>query len=202
VRDDDGASDTELGTGQVVVYDPAAGSVTGGGWIASPAGAYAAAPAAAGKLTFALLVRYPPAATVPTGNADFKLNVSKLDFRSTAFDWLAIAGSSVRIQGRGTVNGTPGYAFAVVARDGVSNDAIRVQIWHITTGAVLYDNQPGDPILAARATVVGGGSVQYSASRRADCSSENPNDLGRYHARGRLRRRRAVMIACGIPDTT
>ena len=160
VRDDDGASDTELGTGQVVVYDPAAGSVTGGGWITSPAGAYAAAPGAAGKLTFALLVRYQPAATIPAGNADFKLNVSKLDFRSTAFDWLAIAGSSVRIQGRGTLNGTPGYAFAVVARDGVSNDAIRVQIWHITTGAVLYDNQPGDPILAARATVVGGGSVQ------------------------------------------
>jgi hypothetical protein len=159
VRDDDGASDTELGSGHVVVYDPA-GSVTGGGWIASPAGAYAAAPGAAGKLTFALGVRYQPAAASPTGNADFKLNVGKLDFRSTAFDWLAIAGSTVRLQGSGTLNGEPGYAFAVVATDGVSNDAIRVRIWHITTGAVVYDNQPGDPILSDPATHLGGGSVQ------------------------------------------
>ena len=159
VRDDDGASDTELGSGHVVVYDPA-GSVSGGGWIASPAGAYAAVPEAAGKLTFALLVRYQQTAALPTGNADFKLNTAKLDFRSTAFDWLAIAGSTVRVQGSGTLNGAPGYAFAVVARDGVSNDGIRVRIWHATTGAVVYDNQPGDPIVSDPATDLGAGSVQ------------------------------------------
>ena len=159
VRDDDGASDTELGSGHVVVYDPA-GSVTGGGWIASPAGSYAAAPGAAGKLTFALVVRYEPTAALPIGSADFKLNAAKLDFRSTAFDWLATAGSTVRVQGSGTLNGAAGYAFAVVARDGVSTDSIRVRIWHVTTGAVVYDSQPGDTILADPATVLSGGSVQ------------------------------------------
>ena len=134
--------------------------MAGGGWIASPAGAYAAAPGTAGKLTFALVVRYQPTATLPTGNADFKLNTAKLDFRSTAFDWLATAGSMVCLQGSGTLNGAPGYAFAVVARDGVSNDAIHVRIWHMTTGAVVYDNQPGDPILSEPAMNLGGGSVQ------------------------------------------
>src|SRR5207248_3436906 len=36
-------------TAYVVVYDPSAGFVTGGGWIASPAGAYAADPTLTGK---------------------------------------------------------------------------------------------------------------------------------------------------------
>jgi PKD repeat protein len=159
VRDDDGASDTELGSGLVVVYDPAAGSLAGGGWTASPAGAYAAAPGAAGKLTFALQIRYEPEATSPTGSADFKLNTAKLDFRSIAFDWLAISGSTVRVQGSGTLNGAAGYAFAVVARDGVSNDAIRIRIWRLTTGEVVYDNQPDDPVLSSATTALGGGSV-------------------------------------------
>src|SRR5947207_13665419 len=44
VRDDDTASCQSVFQ-YVVVYDPSAGFVTGGGWINSPARAYAAAPA-------------------------------------------------------------------------------------------------------------------------------------------------------------
>ena len=160
VRDDDGASDTAIGTGDVIVYDPAAGSVAGGGWIASPIRASTLAPAASGKLTFALLVRYQAGANVPTGSANFKLTVAKLDFQGTTFDWLAIAGSMIRLQGRGTLNGTSGYAFAVVANDGVSRDALRLRIWHVATGRVVYDNQPGDANLEDPTTRLGGGSLQ------------------------------------------
>ena len=41
VTDKDGGSDSAFYE-YVVVYDPSAGFVTGGGWIVSPAGAYAA----------------------------------------------------------------------------------------------------------------------------------------------------------------
>jgi PKD repeat protein len=159
IRDDDGASDTELASGYVVVYDPSAGWVTGGGWIESREGAYAEAPAAGGKLSFALLVRYQANATTPSGNADFKLNAAKLDFRSTAFDWMALVGSTVRVQGRGTLNGVGDYAFAVVASDGVA-DAIRIRIWHRVTGAVVYDNEPGQPLESDPLTALGGGSLE------------------------------------------
>ena len=160
VRDDDGASDTELAAGYVVVYDPSGGWVTGGGWIASPVGAFSGAVTAGGKLTFALVVRYQASATTPSGNADFKLNSAKLDFRSTTFEWMAIAENVVRMQGVGTLNGVANYAFAVVARDGGAGDAIRIRIWHRTTGVVVYDNQPGEPMESDPASTIGGGSLQ------------------------------------------
>jgi len=153
------ASDTEIATGYVVVYDPSGGWVTGGGWIESPVGAYTSAPLTSGKLTFALVVRYQSDAATPSGNADFKLSATKLDFRSTSFEWMAIAENTVRLQGVGTLNGSSGYMFAVVGRDG-SSDTIRIRIWHRTTGAVVYDNQPGTPIDSDPIGVLGGGSLQ------------------------------------------
>jgi len=159
VRDKDGASDTEIATGYVVVYDPSGGWATGGGWIESPVGAYTSAPLTSGKLTFALVVRYQSDATTPSGNADFKLSATKLDFRSTSFEWMAIAENTVRLQGVGTLNGASGYAFAVVGRDG-SSDTIRIRIWHRTTGAVVYDNEPGAPIDSDPIGALGGGSLQ------------------------------------------
>src|SRR5207237_640565 len=42
----------------VVVYDPAEGSVSGNGWIMSPAGAYTANPALTGKAMFGFTSKY------------------------------------------------------------------------------------------------------------------------------------------------
>jgi hypothetical protein len=42
----------------VVIYGPSAGFVTGGGWIQSPAGAYAANPSLTGKTNFGFVSRY------------------------------------------------------------------------------------------------------------------------------------------------
>jgi hypothetical protein len=160
VRDNDGGSDTRLASGQVVVYDPAAGWVTGGGWIASPVGAIAMAPTTTGKLTFGFVARYQSGSSVPTGNAEFKLNVGKLDFRSTSFDWMVVNDGSALLHGRGTVNGAGDYEFAVVAIDGAATDAVRIQIWNRVTGAITYDNRPGESLDDATVTPLGSGSIQ------------------------------------------
>jgi PKD repeat protein len=159
VRDEDGGTDTRLASGQVVVYDASAGWVTGGGWIVSPAGAFAAAPALTGKLTFGFVARY-QASTAPGGNAEFKLNLGKLDFRSTALDWLVASGSTARLQGRGTLNGTGEFAFEVLAIDGTPGDAVRIRIWNRATGVVMYDNQRDEPLDSNAAAPLGGGSIQ------------------------------------------
>lgn len=159
VRDEDGGNDTRRASGQVVVYDASTGWVTGGGWIVSPAGAFAAAPALTGKLTFGFAARN-HGATTPDGNAEFKLNLGKLDFRSTALDWLVASGSTAQLQGRGTLNGTGEYAFEVLAIDGTSGDAVRIRIWNRATGVVVYDTQRDEPLDSNAATPLGGGSIQ------------------------------------------
>jgi hypothetical protein len=160
VRDDDGGSDTKLASGQVVIYEPAGGWVTGGGWIVSPLGANTIAPTTTGKLTFGFVARYQPGSTIPTGNAEFKLNVGKLDFRSTSLEWLVVGDTKAQLQGRGTVNGGGDYAFLVIAFDGGSGDAVRIRIWQRVSGAVVYDSRPGEPFDAETLTALGGGSVQ------------------------------------------
>ena len=163
VRDKDGGSDTKLSSAPIVVFDPAGGTLTGGGWVASPAGAVAFAPTAAGKLTFSLNARYEPGSSIPTGKAELNLTVGKLEFRSTSLDWLVATEASAQVQGRGTVNGSGDYAFSVVAMDGQSTGAVRIRIWHRTSGTLLYDSRPGAPLDETGVTALGGGSIQLHA---------------------------------------
>ena len=163
VRDKDGGSDTKLSSAPIVVFDPAGGRLTGGGWVASPAGAVAFAPTAAGKLTFSLNARYEPGSSIPTGKAELNLTVGKLEFRSTSLDWLVATEASAQVQGRGTVNGSGDYAFSVVAMDGQSTGAVRIRIWHRTSGTLLYDSRPGAPLDETGVTALGGGSIQLHA---------------------------------------
>ena len=160
VRDDDGDSDTEVATEQVVVYDAAGGRIMGGGWIGSPAGAYALAASVSGKLTFGFVAGYQSSsASIPSGNAEFRLQLGNLDFRSNTFDWLVVSGSSAHLQGSGTMSGTGDYGFSVVATDGAPADGIRIRIWNRLTGLVVYDNSPGVSNLDD-VTPLGGGSIQ------------------------------------------
>ena len=163
VRDKDGGSDTKLSSAPIVVFDPAGGRLTGGGWVASPAGAVAFAPTAAGKLTFSLNARYEPGSSIPTGKAELNLTVGKLEFRSTSLDWLVATEASAQLQGRGTVNGNGDYAFSVVAMDAQSTGAVRIRIWHRTSGTLLYDSRPGAPLDETGVTALGGGSIQLHA---------------------------------------
>ncbi|MCB0017103.1 MAG: hypothetical protein KDE09_04885 [Anaerolineales bacterium] len=144
----DGDLDSETVCTMVVVYDPGAGFVTGGGWINSPAGAYTADPHLTGKATFGFVARYKKGANVPDGSTNFQFQVGDLHFESTSYDWLVVAGSSAQFKGEGTINGSGSYQFMIWAGDG-SPDTFRIRIWG--EGGTIYDN--------GSQQLLGGGSV-------------------------------------------
>jgi PKD repeat protein len=157
VEDDDGGDDW-MDYLYVVVYDPSAGFVTGGGWIDSPEGAYTPDPTAAGRATFGFVSKYKKGATVPEGNTQFVLHSAGFNFHSNEYDWLVVAGSKAQFKGVGTINGLEGYGFMIVARDGTP-DSIRVKIWEIGSEAVICDNQGGESLVSDATTALGGGSI-------------------------------------------
>jgi hypothetical protein len=147
----------------VVAYNPSAGFVTGGGWINSPAGAYAANTSLTGKANFGLNARYQSGATVPSGNTEFQFPAANLNFHATSYDWLVITTNLAQYQGSGTVNGAGNYGFLVTAQDngGHAPDTFRLKIWDKNNqNAVVYDTQPGAPATAAPTTPLGGGRIQ------------------------------------------
>ena len=159
---DDGADTSTFQ--YVVVYDPSAGFVTGGGWINSPAGAYAADPALTGRATFGFVSRYQKGANVPTGQTEFQFQVADLNFHSESYQWLVVAGARAKFKGTGTINGSGDYGFMLSAIDGQMNggggvDGFRMKIWDRATGNIVYDNQMGASDDADPAIAIGGGSI-------------------------------------------
>lgn len=157
VTDDDGGSDSQT-CEYVVVYDPSAGFVTGGGWIWSPEGAYMADPTMVGKATFGFVSKYKKGATVPDGNTEFQFHAAGLNFKSTSYQWLVVSGSKATFKGYGTINGAGNYGFLLAARDGTP-DKFRIKIWDVGTSEVVYDNNLGGGDDAEPATALGGGSI-------------------------------------------
>jgi predicted extracellular nuclease len=162
VTDKDGASAQSVFR-YLVVYDPGAGFVTGGGWVDSPADAYPADPALTGKAIFGLLAWYPRGANVPRGQTGFYLHAARLNLHSTSYQWLVIAGSKAQYQGSGKINGSGEYGFLVTVTDGKvrgrGEDMLRIKIWDKATGTVIYDTQMGAPDDADATSVVKGGSI-------------------------------------------
>lgn len=143
----------------VVVYDPAAGFVSGGGWFDSPAGAYVDDPALSGVASFGFVSRYKKDAAVPTGNTAFEFAAGGLYFHSTSYDWLVVTGSDyAKFKGSGTINGWGDYKFMLWAGDG-EPDTFRIRIWEENeeTGEEtdIYDNGFDQAI--------GGGSIVIHA---------------------------------------
>jgi hypothetical protein len=103
---DDGALSSEANCTMAVVYDPSAGFVTGGGWIDSPLGAYKADETLSGKATFGFVAKYKKGANVPDGNTEFQFKAGDLNFHSTSYDWLVVAGANAKFRGVGTINGS------------------------------------------------------------------------------------------------
>lgn len=163
VMDDDGGA----GTSQyryVVVYDPTGGFVTGGGWIDSPAGAYAADPTLTGRANFGFVSKYQKGASVPSGVTEFQFKAGSLNFHSGIYDWLVVAGARAQYKGKGTINGAGDYGFMLTAIDGQVNggaDKFRIKIWDRATGTAVYDNVLGaqDDVDAASLQVISGGSI-------------------------------------------
>ena len=138
--------------------------MTGGGWIDSPEGAYTPDSSLTGKANFGFVSKYQKGATVPTGQTEFQFRVANLNFHSTSYQWLVIAGSHAKYKGSGTINGSGDYGFLLTATDGQVNsgggvDKFRIKIWDKATEEVVYDNQLTDLDDADATDAIEGGSI-------------------------------------------
>lgn len=156
---DDCGNKTTMNYDFVVVYDPSAGFVTGGGWINSPAGAYKVNPELTGKATFGFVAKYKKGATIPDGNTEFQFHAAGMNFKSNVYDWLVIAGMKAQFKGSGTINNSGDYGFMLTAIDG-NPDKFRIKIWNKNTDEKVYDNQiENTDDNADPSTALGGGSI-------------------------------------------
>lgn len=140
----------------IIVVDPSGGFVTGGGWIASPEGAYAADPGLVGRVHVGFVSKYGEGASVPRGSVELRFRAADLNFHSNVQEWLIVdgAGGTARFTGTGTVNGLGTYGFTIWVTDG-RPDAIRIRILEAVTGTIVYDN--------GIEQAVGGGSLVVHA---------------------------------------
>ncbi len=168
VTDDDSGAVIGTASGYVVVYDPSAGFVTGGGWITSPSGAYtpnnASDTDATGKANYGFVSKYQQNDPIPEGSTEFQLKSGGLNFHSDGQLWLVVtdAQSKAYYRGTGTLNGVAGYEVLVSVIDGKSTstaDRFRIKVWRTSNGAVVYDNLVGAPDNASATTTISGGSI-------------------------------------------
>ncbi|HEY1115625.1 MAG TPA: MBG domain-containing protein, partial [Chitinophagaceae bacterium] len=148
-----------------VFFDPAAGFVTGGGWISSPEGAYTPNTTLAGKANFGFVSKFEKGKTIPTGNTEFQFQAGGMNFKSNEYEYLVVAGARAQFKGKGTINGIGNFGFMLSAVDenllgSVSPDKFRIKIWDNNDGGkVVYDNQIGATEDVLPTTVIGGGSI-------------------------------------------
>jgi streptogramin lyase len=169
---DDGGGVSAPTTLMVVVYDPSAGFVTGGGSIDSPIGAYRSDPTLTGKATFGFVAKYQKGATVPVGQTEFRFQAGGFNFHSTSYQWFVVAGAKAQFKGVGTVNGQGEYAFLLTATDGQvagggGVDKLRIKVWEKASGTVVYDNAPSlsDDIDAVDPQAISRGSIVIHQGR-------------------------------------
>ncbi|MCK3683234.1 PKD domain-containing protein [Maribellus sp. YY47] len=163
----------------VVVYDPSAGFVTGGGWIVSPI-CVNLDPAydymdVSGTANFGFVAKYQKGKVTPDGNTEFQFKAGGLNFKSTDYEWLIIAGSKAQYKGSGTINGSGDFGFMLSAIDAdlaenTETDLFRIKIWDKNNGdAVVYDNQCGADDYAdldQTTSIAGGSIVIHSADNK------------------------------------
>ena len=104
----------------------------------------------------------PQRANVPSGNTEFQFKAGDLNFHSTSYELLVVAGARAQYKGSGTINGTGDYRFMLTAIDGQVNggggvDKFRIRIWD--SDGVIYDNQLGAGDTENPTTLLGGGSI-------------------------------------------
>ncbi|MBI3423071.1 MAG: VCBS repeat-containing protein [Acidobacteria bacterium] len=162
---------------QVVIYDPCAGFVTGGGWINSPAGAYTSNPALIGKAEFSFSAKYKKRRALPEGATEFSFGAANFKFKSISYAWLVVAGARAQYRGTGKVNNAGDYRFLLTVIDGQQpggggQDKLRLKVWNQPSGALVYDTQLNAPDNAPPATVLGGGSIVIHQGDDDSCEME------------------------------
>ncbi len=192
VTDKDGGSGSAEATEFIVIYDPDGGFVTGGGWIMSPEGAYAADPSLTGKANFGFVSKYKKGASVPTGQTQFK--AGDLNFHSGSYDWLVIAGANAKYNGEGN------YGFMLTATDAdltpsTDVDLFRIKIWDKDNGdEVVYDNKMGE-LGNFRPKIDGKGNIGASLTLPQSTRKElTENFLGKIINRENIGKSRAELV--------
>ena len=171
VADAAGASDASS-FAYVVVYDPSAGFVTGGGWFESAPGAFRPDPSLAGRAHLGFVARYQSGRSIPVGHTELQFNAAGMSFRSSAYEWLVVGGAKATYKGTGTVNGGGDYAFQLTAIDGHLQgggvDRVRMRIWDRATGTTFYDNQAcaADQDDADPCTALAAGEIVIHAAKK------------------------------------
>jgi PKD repeat protein len=148
VTDDDTGSHSVIYQ-YVVVYDPSAGFVTGGGLINSPAGAYIPDLTLTGTANFGFVSKYKKSKSTPEGSTEFQFQAGDINFHSNTYEWLVIAGHKAMYKGVGTINGAGNFGFLLKAIDekltpSIDVDRFNIKIWDKDNGdAIVYDNSLG-----------------------------------------------------------
>ncbi len=148
----------------VVVYDPSAGFVTGGGWINVAPGSYPAQPLLSGRANFGFNSKYKNGGGPPQGETEFNFTVGNFNFHSDTYQWLVVSSFKAQYRGTGSVNGVSGYDFRLTAYDGQISggggiDKFRIKV--TLNGQVIFDNRMGVPedIDLADPQAIAGGSI-------------------------------------------
>ena len=143
VWDDDGGHDSAV-LGEVFVFDPDT-FVTGGGWVASPEGAWVDSPSTEGKGTFGFVARYDRSGEV-RGNLEFQLHKG-IRLHARSFDYLLVNDGIARFSGTGSVNGESGYDFEVVVTDERHSGSAEDLFWITIAGpsGIVYDGDAYPP---------------------------------------------------------
>jgi hypothetical protein len=138
--------------------------VTGDGWFVSSAGTWSVAPRLSGRATFRFDAANGSGAAMPAGQLVIRFEPAGPVFRSTGYDWLVAIGGKAQLMGSGTLDGAGTYRFRLTLVDGRRQglrkpDLLRIRIWDMETGAIVYDSQLGDEEGKDPTTALGGGSV-------------------------------------------
>ncbi len=115
-----------------------------------------------GKANFGFVSKYKKGADVPEGETEFRFRAGDLNFHSTEYQWLVVAGANAKFKGRGSINGQGTYKFMVTATDSDVAGGGDVDSFHIkiTDGEdVVYDNQPTEDDDSDVGTEIGGGNI-------------------------------------------
>jgi len=89
-----------------------------------------------------------------------------LNFHSSTYEWLVVAGARTQFKGSGTINGAGTYGFLLMAIDGqvaggAGTDRFRIKIWDTSSGLIVYDNQMGKDAVGSDATELDGSIIVH-----------------------------------------
>jgi hypothetical protein len=118
-----------------------------------------------GKANFGFVSKYQKGANTPSGDTEFQFKEGNMNFKSTSYEWLVVAGARAQYKGVGKINGgSSDFGFMLTAIDSSVNgggnaDTFRIKIWNTLSGIVVYDNQNGQSDDSDAGTQLGGGSI-------------------------------------------